>query len=243
MTQAAGTMTAGQARELLGLAPGAGADDLARAYRTAVKAVHPDLGGGDPERLRQVIEAHKLLKSMGDSGVAFTPTTVDAPAVQSLSVRISLKEALLGGRRRLALPEGRTVEVRLPKGLRAGEMLRLKPTAAGGDDLMVTILYLDEAGVTVKGDDLWLEVSAAGQVKPGARLELDTPRGRRAVTAPKDWSEGRPIRLKGQGLPSRGRHKAGDLILKLNPGAAADAPAREPRSRKLLRRFSARWAA
>lgn len=236
-------MTAGQARELLGLGPGASADDLARAYRSAVKAVHPDLGGGDPERLRQVIEAHRLLKSLGHPRVNFAATRADATPAQNLSVRISLKEALLGGRRRLALPEGRTLEVRLPKGLRAGEILRLKRMASGGGDLLVHILYLDEAGVTVKGDDLWLEVSAAGEVKPGARLELDTPRGRRALTAPKDWMEGRPIRLKGQGLPARGRRKAGDLILKLKLEPAADAAAKEPPSRKLLRRFSARWAA
>jgi curved DNA-binding protein len=244
MTQAAGAMTAGQARELLGLGPGAGAEDLARAYRTAVKAVHPDLGGGDPERLRQVIEAHRLLKSLNHPRVAFTPAKADAPASQSLSVRLSLKEALLGGRRRLALPEGRTLEVRLPKGLRAGEALRLRRVASDGGDLLVHIIFLDRAGVTVKGDDLWLEVAAKGRVKPGARLEVDTPRGRRALTAPKDWSEGRPIRLKGQGLPARGRHKAGDLILKLKlEPAAAAAATKEPTSRKLLRRFSARWAA
>ena len=231
-------MTVGQARELLGLAPDADAAALGCAYRAAVKAVHPDLGGGDPERLRQVIEAHRLLKSLGAARVMFAPVPRKAPSgPRTLSARISLGEAMAGGRRRLTLPDGQALQVRLPKGLRGGDMLRLRPRA--GAEVLVRISLMAEPGVTVRGGDLWLEVSAVGQVRPGARLEVDTPRGRRALTAPEGMAEGKPIRLKGQGLPARGRHAAGDLILRLKTDPAAE----EPVSKTLLRRFSARWAA
>ena len=237
-------MTAGQARELLGLPPDADAAALGRAYRTAVKAVHPDLGGGDPERLRQVIEAHRVLKAMRETRVVFAPATRPEPAGPPvISARITLAEAVKGARRRFALPDGRAIEVRLPKGLRAGDMLRLR--RAEGGDVLVRIALLAEPGITVRGGDLWLDVSAPpGQVKPGARLEVDTPRGRRALVAPTGVGEGKPIRLKGQGLPARGLHPAGDLILKLRLDAPADEllPA-EAASKSLLRRFSARWAA
>ena len=241
MTRSAAGMTAGQARELLGLATDADAAALGRAYRTAVKAAHPDLGGGDAERLRLVIDAHRLLKSLRETRILFSPAPAVAPVKAALSAKITLEEAIKGARRRLTQPGGGSLQVRLPKGLRAGDVLRLK--RRDGGDVLVRIAVLPEPGVTVRGDDLWLEVSApAGQVKPGARLEVDTPRGRRALVAPDGMADGKPIRLKGQGLPARGRHPAGDLILKLRLEPTA-AEVRETVSQTLLRRFSARWAA
>lgn len=230
-------MSAAQARELLGLPTGADAHALGRAYRAAVKAVHPDLGGGDPERLRQVIEAHKVLKTLAEAPLLFAPAPQAEASGPSLSLKITLREALHGARRRLAAPGGQWVEVRLPKGLRSGDVVRVR--RAGGD-LMVGITLEAPAGISIHGGDLWIEVTAsARQIKRGARLEVDTPRGRRALRAPEGAADGRPIRLKGQGLPAHGPHAAGDLFLKLTlePGAE------EPASKKLLRRFSARWAA
>ena len=235
-------MTAGQACELLGLPMGADADALGRAYRKAVKAAHPD-HGGDAERLRQIIEAHRLLKSLAEARMTFVPSppTARQPAPQSFSLKVSVREALVGGRRRVTVAGGRTLNVRLPKGLRAGDTLKLKGMGHEGADIVACVSIQTQAGISVRGDDLWLEVTAsADQLKAGARLEIDTPRGRRALKAPKGAAEGRPIRLKGQGLPARGRRPAGDLILKLTLTAAVPA---EPASKKLLRRFAARWAA
>lgn len=239
-----GAMTVGQARELLGLPQDAGADELARAYRAAVKAAHPDLGCDDPERLRLVIEAQRVLKSLGDARMMFPPARQPSAGEQAVTVKISLREAMAGGRRRLKLRGGKTLDVRLPKGLRPDDTLRLSKVAAGGADVLVRIAYRSEAGISVHGDDLWLEVRAtASQVQAGARFEVDTPRGRRALIAPEGACEGRPIRLKGQGLPAHGDHSAGDLILKLIVDPATDGLTKETASKSLLRRFSARWAA
>ncbi len=232
-------MTAGQARELLGLPVGADAAALGRAYRIAVKAAHPDLGGS-AERLRQIVEARRVLTSLAEVRMTFAPARPSAipPAPQSFALKVTVREALLGGRRKVTVAGGRALSVRLPKGLRPGDALRLKGMGDAGADIVACVSIESQAGVSVRGDDLWLEVTAtAEQLKAGARLEVDTPRGRRALKAPEGAAEGRPIRLKGQGLPARGQRPAGDLILKLTVKAA------EPASKKLLRRFSARWAA
>lgn len=236
-------MTVGQARQVLGLAPGADAAGLARAYRAAVKIVHPDLGG-DAERLREVIEAHRLLKSLAETRLAFTPAPRPQPAPQtsprSLSLRISVHESLFGGQRRLVLQGGRRLDVQLPQGLRPGDALRLARIGGEDADVMIRISLLPQPGISVRGGDLWIEVSfGAAQLRPGTRLEIDTPRGRRALSAPQGAAGGGLVRLRGEGLPARGRHPAGDLILKLNVDPAAE----EPVSKKLLRRFSSRWAA
>jgi curved DNA-binding protein len=234
-----GAMTAGQARELLGLPVGADAAALASAYRTAVKAAHPDLRGGDAERLRHVIEAHRVLKSLAEARLAFTPAMrAKPPEPQTFGLKITLREALFGGRRPVTVADGRTLNVRLPKGLRPGDALKLARLGRDGADIVARVSFENADGVEVKGDHLWIEVSArVSQLKPGKRLEVDTPRGRRAIVAPEGAAEGLSIRLKGQGLPARGKRPAGDLIVRLS------LQTEETASKKLLRRFSARWAA
>ena len=73
----------------------------------------------------------------------------------------------------------------------------------------------------------------------GGRIALDTPLGRRVVWITKKAGERGLVRLVGQGLPARGRHRQGHLFLRLAPQETkADTAART-----LLRRFTAAWAA
>jgi curved DNA-binding protein len=235
-------MTPREARQVLNAPSGADEAALARAYRSAVKAAHPD-HGGDAERLRQVIEAHRLLKSMARGRLSFPPAATAQPRSAQARptpvrhpIEISVAEALFGGRRRVTL-EGRPLELRLPEGLRAGEVLRLARASAEGRDLYVRIAIAAEPDLAVRGDDLWLR--AAAPANYGGRLEIDTPRGRRAVWLTRKVGSKRLLRLSGEGLPARGQRKAGDLIVRLEaPTAPAETPARE-----MLRRFAGTWAA
>jgi curved DNA-binding protein len=232
-------MSAGQARELLGLEPGAGGEAVDQAYRMAVKSSHPDRDGGDAERLRQVIEAHRLLKSMLAAPVAFSLVRKPAEPKPAAPRRleISVLEALYGGACEVELDEGRRLNVQLPPGLRTGDVLRLA-RADDGDDLLLRIAVGNEAGLTVRGGDLWVETEIdAEAIQDGGCLEVVTPRGRRMFPAPSVTEDSGMVmvRFKGDGLPARGPHGAGDLVIALT--------VREARSRALLRRFSARWAA
>ncbi len=233
-------MTPSQARQLLGLKASADQAAIDQAYRTAVKAAHPDREGGDVEQLRLVIEAHRLLKSFTPEPFNFAvaprpgPARTQAPA-QHMALQISVREAMFGGSRRLALQGGLTVDVALPAGLRTGELLKLA-RAADGEDLMLRISVAAEAGVSVQGGDLRLEVdTSAERIGPSGCLEIHTPRGYRAIFVSEAMREGDMIRFRGQGLPARGRHPAGDLIICLNLRGAS--------GWGLLRRFSPRRAA
>lgn len=229
-------MTPKQARLVLNAPAGADEDTLGKAYRAAVKSAHPD-HGGDAERLREVVEAHRLLKSLAAGRISFPPMAQpQAAAPKPYSLEITVPEALFGGRRRLRL-EGRTVEVKLPEGLRAGEMLRLSRAGPQGCDLFVRISIAADPDLAVRGDDLWLR--AVAPLDYGGRLEIDTPRGRRAVWLSRKVGSKRLLRLGGEGLPARGQRRAGDLIVRLE---AAEAPVVTP-AREMLRRFAGTWAA
>jgi curved DNA-binding protein len=244
-------MTPKRAREVLKAPSNADPATLARAFRAAVKACHPDREGGDAERLRQVIEAHRMLQQLQEARrcAAAETTARTEPAAQPRPrarpqpvlehIDISIAEALFGGERRVQLLGGRTLDVRLPAGLRPGEILRLAG-AAGQADVHLKIGVTGLPNLSVRGDDLWLKITAPlKQIDEGARLEIDTPRGRRAVWLSRKAGLKRLMRLPGEGLPARGGHARGDLFLRIEPEAA---PAESP-AKSMLRKFAATWAA
>jgi curved DNA-binding protein len=247
MIGAGEAMTPKRAREVLNAPSNADPATLARAFRAAVKACHPDREGGDAERLRQVIEAHRLLQRLQDArrSAAVQPAFRPAAAPESRSqptvetIDISITEALFGGERRIQLLSGRALDVRLPAGLRPGETLRLA-AAAGGSDVHLKINVTGLPNLSVRGDDLWLKITAPlKQIDEGARLEVDTPRGRRAVWLSRKAGLKRLMRLPGEGLPARAGHARGDLFLRIEPEAA---PAESP-AQSMLRKFAQTWAA
>src|SRR4051812_4316245 len=101
-------MTPKRAREVLNAPANADPAVLARAFRAAVKACHPDHAGGDAERLRQVIDAHRLLQQLGEARqAAAAPPAQPAPKAPREALAehldISVTEALFGGERRIKL--------------------------------------------------------------------------------------------------------------------------------------------
>lgn len=231
-----------EAQAILGLKPLATQAEIRRAFREAAKAAHPDRPGGDAERFRQVVEAHQLLQSLKPSSSASSrlnqpPATVQRPTSAAASENNTLSVppmlALSGGGLDHQLADGRKIRITLPAGLRTGDKLRVAQTdfeiAVRGDGQMM-----------VRGDDVWITVAVEPHMlAEGGRIALDTPLGRRVVWITKKAGERGLVRLVGQGLPARGRHRQGHLFLRLAPHETKTDTA----ARTLLRRFTAAWAA
>ena len=239
MRGSSSAITVGQARQLLNLPPGADEQTISRAYREAVKAAHPDRPGGNVERLRQVIEAHRLLKSMAAAGSPINFTLVrrtaqaKPPPPRIVGLQISVNEALFGGECRVDLGRGRRLNIKLAPGMRPGDTIRLA-RAEDGTEVIARISVAAEPGLTIRGNDL-LQVVEIHSLPGDAPIMVDTPRGRRAFFAPDAIQQGGVVRFQGQGLPAKGQHRGGDLILSL--------VLRESLSQALFRRFSTRRAA
>lgn len=229
------TMSVKRAREVLGVGALTGPAELRRAFREAAKRAHPDRKGGDAERFRQVVEAYHILQLAPAPGdrILQPPATVARAPAGSAILSVPPLAAMNGGKVEHHMPDGRRVRIDLPPGLRSGDTVR-----AGGAALEVAVR--GGGDMLVRGDDLWITVKIDPRLlAEGGRIGVETPLGRRVVWITKKACERGLIRLVGQGLPARGRHRQGHLFLRL----AADSQTGDSAARTLLRRFAAAWAA
>jgi curved DNA-binding protein len=136
------------------------------------------------------------------------------------TVELSLEEAAAGGKRKIALSDGREYEVTIPPGVRDGQRIRLAGEgglgAGGGPpgDLFLRVRLRPHARFRVDGRDLYVDLPVTPwEAALGARVEVPTLSGTSRVKVPAGSSSGRRLRLKGQGMPAPGGDRAasGDL--------------------------------
>lgn len=230
MTRPVSEMSLRDAREVLGVGADSTASEIRKAYREAVRRAHPD-AGGDAGAFRQVVDAYQRLQD--PLSPSFTQPPARPRATPDPDLEISPVLALEGGDVDHRFPDGRTIRITLPAGLRSGDRVR-----AGGAQLCVYIRAQD--GVLVRGDDLWMTAKVApGLLKKGGRITLDTPLGPRSVWIDRKAAERGLVRVEEQGLPARGARPRGHLFVRLSAAPSlADSAAMS-----LLRRFAAAWAA
>jgi len=225
---------------VLGLADHAEPRQLRDAYLTAVKAAHPDKPGGDAERLRVVIEAYEMLRDRRAPdptpafGAAASPTE-QTPKPSSRKLEITPLEAVFGGVRSVPMRGTGDVSVRLPPGLRSGDLI-------GVSGVVMTVAVASDDRATFVGDNLCIRVQVDRTLlATGGDLEVPTPAGPMRIQVSRQDAARGLVRVDGARLPAQGRHVQGHLFIKLErPVVAAEG---ETRTRVMLRRFAAAWAA
>jgi curved DNA-binding protein len=131
---------------------------------------------------------------------------------------LSLEEAARGGKRRLSLADGRSLEVDIPRGVRDGQRIRLAgqggPGIGGGPagDLYLRVRLKPHPLFRVEGRDLYVDLRVSPwEAALGGEVPVPTLEGDARVKVLPGSSSGRRLRLRGQGLPGSGRTQAGDL--------------------------------
>ena len=124
----------------------------------------------------------------------------------------------------------RTLSVKIPKGVRPGQHIRLarqgSPGAGGGEsgDLFLEIAFRPHPNFHVEGKDVYLNLPVAPwEAELGASVKTSTPAGNVDLTIPPHSKAGRKLRLKGRGLPGK---EPGDFYAVLQialPRAATEA--------------------
>ncbi|NJC42584.1 curved DNA-binding protein [Brevundimonas alba] len=222
-----------EARALLGLNGPVAEPGLTAAFRAAVKAAHPSAPGGDADRFRKVIAAWRLIQSPDSRPLALAAPGVRAPSPPV--VVIGPLDALNGGQVAVRFA-GRTLNIRLPKGMRSGEHLRLRGAGGDGADVYLPVLIRGADGLKVLGDDLFMDAPVATRLlQDGGRLEINTHAGARSAWIVAGQTPLR-LRLKGLGLPARGGRPQGHLFVTLQPSDDVPSAAED-----LLVRFTRVW--
>jgi DnaJ-class molecular chaperone len=146
------------------------------------------------------------------------------------AVTITLAEAAKGAKRRVQLPTGKEVEVKIPAGLAEGQQIRLKGQGLAGargraGDVLISVSVAPHPLFEREGADLRLDLPITlYEAVLGGKVRVPTLDGAVELAIPPGTSGGRTFRLKGKGFPAK--DGTGDLFVSvrivLPPGGDAE---------------------
>lgn len=124
------------------------------------------------------------------------------------AIKVGFIDAAAGTTKRLNLPGGKVLDVRIPPGTADGQTLRLKgqghPAPTGGEigDALVEVTVEPHPLFERRDKDVLIEVPVSLQEAIlGAKITIPTILGRVSVTVPPNSNTGTVLRLKGKGIP------------------------------------------
>lgn len=134
---------------------------------------------------------------------------------------IDFAESIAGATKRITLPDGGTLDVKIPAGLVDGQTIRLRGKGATGagtggpGDALIEVEVLPDPRFTRDGDDISIEVPVSlSEAVLGGPVRIPTATGAVTMTVPKGSNTGTTLRLKGKGAPRHGGG-FGDQFVKL----------------------------
>jgi len=129
---------------------------------------------------------------------------------------ISLQMPALDDEGHLVLKH-RQLEITIPKGITAGQHLRLSGQGSPGigegpaGDLFLEIAFNSDPRYQLEGRDVYMNVQLAPwEAALGATVQIETPTGAVELTIPPNSLSGNKLRLKGRGIPG---NQPGDLYV------------------------------
>jgi len=163
-------------------------------------------------------------------------------------IRIPLETAYSGGRERITLRDGeggeRTLEVKIPAGILAGQQIRLggQGSAGGGGasagDLLLEVAIEDHPRFRLDGRDILLTLPITPwDAALGATLTVPTLGGEVDLKIPAGSNSGTRMRLRGRGMPGK---TPGDQFITLEVHVPA---ARTEAQRKLYEQLAREFEA
>ena len=143
-------------------------------------------------------------------------------------------DAANGATRRLTLPDGRTLDVKIPSGCTDGQVLRLRGQGSGGwnggpdGDALIEIHVAPHRFFVRDGQDIRLELPVTlAEAVLGGPVEVPTPAGPVRMRVPPHSDGGTELRLRGRGVPAHGGQEAGNLYATLRVVLGKPDPALE----------------
>jgi DnaJ-class molecular chaperone len=138
------------------------------------------------------------------------------------SLRVPFLVAARGGKQRVTLPDGRTLDIDIPEGMGDGQTLRLKGQGMPGTqgrppgDAYVEIRVEPHAFFEARDNDIHVELPVTvTEAALGGKVRVPTVGGPVMLNVPPGSNTGSSLRLKGRGLLDRKSGQRGDQYVKL----------------------------
>jgi len=132
------------------------------------------------------------------------------------SINLRMPELTADGH---VVTRNRTLNVRIPKGIRQGQQIRLAGQGGAGmgsadaGDLYLEVEFQPHPRYTLDGGDIYLDLPVTPwEAALGATVNVKTPAGSVDLKVPAGSQGGKKLRLKGRGLPGK---SPGDLYVVL----------------------------
>ncbi len=174
-------------------------------------------GGGFEDILKNMFGGAAGARAGGGS-FEFDGPFATADLDVNAAMTVSLEESVKGIEKRVRLPSGKELNVRIPAGVSAGQQIRLKgqgdsATGHRPGDVLITVSIAAHPYFKIDGNDLRLELPVTlYEAVLGAKVRVPTLDGAVELSIPKNTSSGRTFRLKGKGMP-RAVGPSGDLFV------------------------------
>ena len=181
-------------------------------------------GGGEEVDLSELFEglfggAGGARRGGGFGG--FGGRTRQAPPQKGADVAyrlpVAFEDAATLKPQRVTLSGGKTVDIKLPKGVEEGTRIRLagqgQQGPAGSGDAIVTIHLKPHRFYRREGDDIRLDLPVAiDEAVLGAKVKVPTVDGAVMLSIPKGSSSGKVLRLKGKGFTGKNGQRGDQLV-------------------------------
>jgi DnaJ-class molecular chaperone len=141
----------------------------------------------------------------------------------SIPITVSFEEAARGGERRVALPNGEQIDIKIPLGLKDGQQIRLRGRGGAGrangpaGDVLISVTVAAHPYLERDGNDLRMELPVTlKEAVLGGKVPVPTLTGTVQLTIPPNANTGTTLRLKGKGIEAPANQGGpGDLYVKL----------------------------
>jgi DnaJ-class molecular chaperone len=133
---------------------------------------------------------------------------------------VDFLEAVNGARKRVEMPDGKSLDITIPAGFRDGQTLRLKgqgqPGLSGGGagDALIEVHVRPHAVFRRESNDIHADLPLTlAEALSGGTVRVDTVTGPVDLKIPKGANTGRVLRLRGKGVPDPTTSARGDHLV------------------------------
>ena len=140
---------------------------------------------------------------------------VSRPPGRDIEAKLTLplSKAYKGGRERIRLEDGRSLEVDMPPAMFNGQRIRLRGQGLDGGDLYLKITVARHPFFDVQGNDIYCTVPITPiEAVLGGAIEVPTIDGLVKMTLPSGVRSGQRLRLANKGYPDRNGDRGDQLV-------------------------------